>query len=118
MRPPPRVTVLQYFLISFPQELSSFWMPAVSFARTAFIVSPCANAALGSVTPGGSIRTIARMRRLIFIDCPLKTSFGQRADSKAFYMIRRRATGVAIERNDQLFEAKPSGRCAIAPIEE
>jgi hypothetical protein len=50
MRPSPGVTVLQYFLISAPQDVSSFLKSAANLSRIAFIMSVCAYAMLEMLT--------------------------------------------------------------------
>ena len=69
MRPSPGVTVLQYFLISPPQEVSSFLIPAANLSSITFIMSVCAYAMLEMLTHKGGAQ--ASRRSICFIYCPL-----------------------------------------------
>src|SRR5436309_3867199 len=77
MRPSPGVTVLQYFLMSLEQALSSLATRAVSFSRIVFPRFACAETgptdkmASKATSPG-----LARNFTVTFIELPLMTCSG------------------------------------------
>src|SRR6478752_7480644 len=75
MRPSPGVTVLQYFLISSSQALSSFVILAVNFSRIVFPRFVCAEAdPIDKVTSNSNSPRLTSKRMEIFIERPLMTA--------------------------------------------
>src|SRR5882757_4282753 len=74
MRPSPGVTVLQYLFMSLAQALSSLATLAVSFSRTVFPRSVCAETELtNKMANNGNNPSLARNFTVIFIERPLMT---------------------------------------------
>src|SRR5450432_3831895 len=73
-RPSPGVTLLQYFLISRAQALSSFATLAFSFSRIAFPASVCAEAdAIDDIANNDKVTSWVNKRNVMFIGRPLMT---------------------------------------------
>jgi hypothetical protein len=76
MRPSPGVTVLQYFLMSLAQALSSFATLAVSFSRIVFPTSVWAETEpADKIASRDNNPSLAGKRIVIFIDRPLMTGY-------------------------------------------
>src|SRR5258708_2005610 len=74
MRPSPGVTVLQYFLISLAQALSSLATLAVSFSRIVFAISVCADTEpTDTMASNATSPSLASNFTVIFIERPLMT---------------------------------------------
>src|SRR6478735_7941963 len=90
MRPSPGVTVLQYFLMSLAQALSSLATLAVSFSRTVFPRSACAETGpADKMASKGNSPSLASDFTVIFIERPLVTG------SEPGSLKRRRVTSGA-----------------------
>src|SRR5438445_1201652 len=74
MRPSPGVTVLQYFFMSLAQALSNLGTLAVSFSRTVFPISVCAETEpTDKMASNGNNPSLASSFTVIFVERPLMT---------------------------------------------
>src|SRR6476646_1032588 len=94
MRPSPGVTVLQYFLMSLEQALSSFATLAVNFSRIVFPRSACAETEpTDKMASNGTSPSLARNFTVTFIERPLMTCSGPGGFSKSPYVRETEADG-------------------------